>query len=202
MNQLKRITGSGFTLLTILWTAILGVATLFGAIGCDNGTKQCDCPNKIHGNSSCNCGDVDCICEQREYSLDYNVKVINETGGKLRAGLITDIETAMDDITASIMASISTRNAKIIITNDDDDDFTYDTITIGSRYLVDYASIKFNLEYMFGEMEKILSMNRHNSSTYLVNGKDMNASAGWVAYQRGFSRMAQQWVKNSRVYGA
>ncbi|MDR2019199.1 MAG: hypothetical protein LBQ14_00355 [Treponema sp.] len=138
----------------------LGVAAMLTPAACDNGTgtDPCRCPDKIHGSALCGCGGADCVCEQKEWALDYNIKVINETGEKLRAGLITDVTSAMNVINGedvSLMSVISARNVTISITTGEDDAVTYNTITIGSQYMISYNAIKGNLEYMFGEMKAI-----------------------------------------------
>jgi hypothetical protein len=194
MNQLKRIAGAGFALLTMLCAVILGVTILFGAAGCDNGTtKQCECPNKIHGNAPCACGGVGCICEQKEYSLAYNVRVINETGGKLSVGLIADIRNAMDaiyDSNNALMNGVSTRHATITITNGTDgydlESINGNTIRIGSQFMVNYADIEFNISEIFTDMmtkpdPNASVMNESNSNINIANGRDMNAKAGLVA---------------------
>jgi hypothetical protein len=79
MNQLKRIAGVGFALLTMLCAIILGIATLFGATGCDNGSspEKCNCPNgTAHLEGTTCCDGINCECITR-YTATFDGKTIN-----------------------------------------------------------------------------------------------------------------------------
>jgi hypothetical protein len=149
-----------------------------------------------------------------EYYLDYNVKVINETGGQFRDGLIGDVTTAMsyldtaDYVNAGLsMNEVSSRHAEIIITNGteggDGEAFDGDTIKMGKSYLSTYNQVEVMLEGNFYDMlqmpdPKATSMNRSNSIIRLVNGRTITTDQ-IIKFGRQFSTAKQ--VGNAEVPG-
>jgi hypothetical protein len=192
MNQLKRIAGAGFGLLTMLCAVILGVATLFGATGCDNGTKKCDCENKIHGNSACNCGGVDCTCEQKEWTLNYEIKLDNQSGTFMgKNGQIALINEVLDELRSANSTefdnTITSKNPQIIVESNSYPSFVRNDNIINISIIDAFAAKDILKSILTGALIDMISINRFNSTTYLVNGKNVNVKNGWVVYQRGFS---------------
>jgi hypothetical protein len=111
-----------------------------------------------------------------EYYLDYNVKVVNQTGGQFREGLIDDIENAMDAINGtdnSLMTKVSSRNASIIITSGNEGESgevdNGNTIKIGSQFLPDSINTEVNIYVMFLNMiTKSMALNNINSDIRLA----------------------------------
>jgi hypothetical protein len=205
MNQLKRIAGADFALLTVLCAVILGVATLFGATGCDNGSNKCDCENKIHGNSACNCGGIDCTCEQEEWTLNYGIKLDNQSGAFIgKNGQIALINTVLSDIYNNINAGLIDgtiyKNGKIIVeSNSYTGHFKNgNNINISIDAFVNESLLNTTLQTALTDL---VSLKRFDFNIRLANGNNMNAKDGWVVHQREFSGMARQRLKNSRVYG-
>jgi hypothetical protein len=152
------------TLARILAVVGLAVVALFGA-GCKNSetpAAKCECPDKIHGSEPCACGGVDCACEQKEYALAHNVTVINETGEKLRAGLIDDITAALNALSTSeslqfTFSDASARNPKVILANTINGDQIYEiidrnTVKLRNQFLEKYSTVEVALEQAFEVM--------------------------------------------------
>ncbi|MDR2094590.1 MAG: hypothetical protein LBP76_03625 [Treponema sp.] len=180
---------------------------------------NCTCANKIHGDAPCDCGDANCECEQKTYALKYNVKVINETGEKLREELIADITKALDYFASpeytepyAQMDVVSARYPEVFITNnaEEAEAIDGDTIKLGKQQMLTQSLVQGMLETMFYDMAdkpdpKSVSMKKSRSDIRLATGKNMNigrrANTAYVAYQRWFSKNAQRMAKDSRVYG-
>jgi hypothetical protein len=150
----------------------------------------CECDDKIHGSAPCDCDGDDCDCEQKEYSLAYNVKVINETGAKLRPGLIADITEVMNSIdTPSYVLmglsinDVSSRHAEIIITGGteggDGEAFDGDTIKIGKQYLLTDDDVLPTLEVMFYDM-----LQEADPKTISMGAQRCQAPFFWINFYR------------------
>jgi hypothetical protein len=175
MNLLKRITVAGFALL----------AMLFGVTGCDNGTKQCDCPNKIHGNAPCACGDIGCVCKPQFYELGHGITLKNESGIKDiddKIALIEGTLTWMETNDTSVLAIVDARNVEMVLVAGSTFIPERERVTIGYDLITESNATNYVSGILF-DMSGI-AMNKPNSNTYLVNGRDLNTNAGWVTYRR------------------
>jgi hypothetical protein len=128
---------------------VLLIVVMFTMAGCDNGTEAdtCRCVDKIHGNAPCDCGGVDCVCEQKEWSMKYNITLENQTGAKL-GDLYEIVRDALDLIHDDEFFSgedLSAVSRIIIVLNDDAASFSASTITVGKDRLtdVDNTAIEF-----------------------------------------------------------
>jgi hypothetical protein len=181
----------------------LGVATLFGATGCDNETTQekCQCPNgTVHVEPDITCCDgINCTCViQYNGIFDGNIPMViydySKELGQPRADQLKSVLSGY----AGINKSIIKNKIPTIVVNKAPEFSGYKTEENTIYLDIDSENIEDDLGLALND---VVAFNKQNSNIRLVNGRDMNAKAGWVAYQRGFSRMAQQWVKNSKIHG-
>ncbi|MDR0377773.1 MAG: hypothetical protein LBH70_08275 [Spirochaetaceae bacterium] len=155
--------------------ALLGSITL---MGCPNPTnppekpqpKECMCPDKIHGNTPCDCGAIDCTCEQKEWALSYNLTLVNETGDKIGdiKGIVEAGLDRINDYYPTTMTDVAALNAKIVITSNSEDwDRNGNSVTIGKQALGEQTASL--LAMTFRGMTKLpdpnaISMTKFNSS--------------------------------------
>jgi hypothetical protein len=70
--------------------------------------KECECQEKIHGTAPCDCGGIDCACEQKEWALNHGIKLDNQTNVLLgQEGKIELINLILDDLKQSSPATIA-----------------------------------------------------------------------------------------------
>jgi hypothetical protein len=144
-----------------------------GLVGCDNLTnlpeppkkpqsKECMCPDKIHGNAPCDCNAIECECEQKEWALKYNLTLINETGEKIgdTKGIVEeglDLINSKNPTFSALMTDVAALNAKIIITSNGKWDRNGNSLTIGKQDLDEAGQTASMLSMAFKGMTKSYS---------------------------------------------
>jgi hypothetical protein len=141
IKQRRRAQRMGKMMAGALALETLGSVGLAGCANPANSSeppKECMCPDKIHGNAPCGCGAIECACEQKEWALKYNLTLVNETGEKI-GDIKGNVEEGLDilnDYESALMTDVVARNAKIVITSNDDKEVTNEnTVTIGKQFL-------------------------------------------------------------------
>jgi hypothetical protein len=197
------------TIKTAALTGMMAVAALLGFASCDNETTTsdpiCNCPNKIHGTAPCDCGGVDCACEQKEWTLNYGIKLNNQTQSSIK-NKIPLINEILDDLdtSASYFTTVKSRTnvTLTIVSGNGYNVINANTIEIGVNELDEAEAVIFGFLYTaFYDMAQISVMNdRFNSKIRLANGENMNIDR-LIAFSRQFDTTKQTVREAFRAQG-
>jgi hypothetical protein len=166
-----------------LAAALIGAAALFGVAGCDDGSspKLCVCPDKIHGNAPCDCGGVDCVCEQKEWQLTYGT-LTNETGNKLAGHEIGNINEALETLDDIYDGTVLNQLSIVLIGGDSATMDASKKLSLGINNLSNTASLWDIIDTYFYNIEnnlnKPLISKILNSNIRLGNAKAPGAFFG------------------------
>jgi hypothetical protein len=194
----KEIRKSNMNLGGVVLTVGMGLMALFGLSGCKNPASDnpCTCsPNgKVHEVGENCCAGDNCTCASK--ALDWNITLVDQTGGLVTADHIRSINSILNDLDGQSYAStVKGRNNVIlnIISGS-----TYSTID-GNTVEMGIAKCESAYPLLLGTLNAILgdladlpptaSINRLNSNIRLASGKTSN---------QFFAKQVAQQVKLSR----